>query len=69
LEDTLAEWAGAGPQGRKPISWLAGADSETKTEMMNEEPNGVYTVELPNAAADVVLTGDVQGVRSSRFCG
>ena len=49
-------------EGRQVVSWEVGVDAEDKTWLGDEEPNGCYTVQLPNSAADAVLEGEAHKI-------
>jgi hypothetical protein len=63
LESLRQEWSHTSPEDREPLSWAVSADAQGKADMlMNEQVEGSYTVQMPNAAADAVLEGEVHGI-------
>ena len=54
----LEEWEDDQPA----VSWEVGRDAEDKTYLVDDVPNGAYSVQLPNSAADAVLEGETHQI-------
>jgi hypothetical protein len=63
LEEVLEAWSDASPDDRGPIPWEISADAQTKADILTgEQAEDFYTVQLPNAAADAGLEGEVHNI-------
>jgi hypothetical protein len=62
LQLLFDDWEDKISEERQTVSWEIGGDAEDKTYVGDEEPNGCYTVQLPNASADAVLEGEVHKI-------
>jgi hypothetical protein len=58
LEELLNDWKDTIPEDRDAVPWEVGRDAEDKTYVGDQEPNGSYSVQLPNGSADAVLEGE-----------
>jgi len=63
LQAVFEEWSGASPEEREPAGWQLGSSAEGKSdELMDELPEDLYSIQLPNAAADAPLEGEVHKI-------
>ena len=62
LQTLFEEWEDSISENRPTVSWEVGRNAEDKTYVVDDVPNGCYSVQLPNFAADAVLEGEAHKI-------